>query len=97
MKREANIAGAYLKIVRIDPGFIDPYEQLQITTEFGKVSFSDIHVPALIKFLEDWRDCDPEQELVKRVNRLRSDWDISDATTEIIKAVREHDKTYGSA
>lgn len=48
----------------------------------------------LIAFIQQWLDLDPDQDLIKEVNRLRVAGGLSETTPEIIAAVREHDRKY---
>lgn len=93
MQRETEIAGAELTIRYLSP---EGYDQLRIEGSFGEVRFNRIHAPALIAFIQQWLDHDPEQELKSAIiKEAFTSKDSYDKTADrIIAAVREHDAKY---
>ena len=83
---EVTHQGRQLEIYWGEPGFtLRPY-------------FTKSEVPALIAFIQQWLDHDPERELVEKINELRDEPSLQrfSKTPDIIAAVREHDRKYGT-
>lgn len=70
-------------------------QRFEISSSMQTLRFTRDEADEIADLLQRWLAFDPEQELIEQVNKMYVTGPITDATRNIIAAVREHDAKYG--